>query len=407
MGCARSRSRFGAALLAVIGVGLGLRLWGLDYGLPHPAARPDEEVLIARLLAFDAGDPNPHWFIYPTFYLYLTYAWVKAVLLGGRLLGMLAGPTELSALMAVDPGRVSLVARGLSALLGTATIALTYAVARAVADRRAALIAAVIVAVSFLHVRESHFFKPDAALGFFATLALLALVRLQRTGSARAAVAAGAACGLAFGVKYDVALGAALPCAVLLGPADGVAAPRWRRLLVAGITAAAVGIAASPFLVLDRRQLGAWLDELYFWFSHGGGGMASGFGYHLEYSFLAAQGLPFAVFAVAALVWQGARRRHAPLTAFVLASFVEFGVASAAYTRFVTPLLPALAVLAGVAVVRLGARVASPALRTAAMAVLVALLVARPLASAVAFDRVVGRPDTRLLARAWLEAHVT
>src|SRR5437667_364058 len=72
----------------ILAAGLWLRLWGLSYGLPHPMARPDEEVLVAKLLGFDAGDPNPHWFMYPTFYLYLLYGWVKALVLAAHALGL-------------------------------------------------------------------------------------------------------------------------------------------------------------------------------------------------------------------------------------------------------------------------------------------------------------------------------
>ena len=75
MGFATSRSV--AALVVLLGGGLLLRVWGLDYGLPLSSARPDEEVLIQKILGFDAGDPNPHWFVYPTLSLYLLYAWVK------------------------------------------------------------------------------------------------------------------------------------------------------------------------------------------------------------------------------------------------------------------------------------------------------------------------------------------
>ena len=100
MGFATSRSLAGGAALAVLlGVGLLLRVWGLDYGLPLSSARPDEEVLIQKILGFDAGDPNPHWFVYPTLSLYLLYAWVKTAFVAGHALGLWAGATDLATLL--------------------------------------------------------------------------------------------------------------------------------------------------------------------------------------------------------------------------------------------------------------------------------------------------------------------
>src|SRR5437016_5798561 len=141
----------------ILAAGLWLRLWGLSYGLPHPLARPDEEVLVARLLGCDAGDPHPHWFMYPTFYLYLLYGWVKALVLAAHALG-LAPATALADLARRDPARLYLLARSLSVVLGTLAIAVGFILARALWDARAGLLAALLLAVAFLHVRDSHFF---------------------------------------------------------------------------------------------------------------------------------------------------------------------------------------------------------------------------------------------------------
>jgi hypothetical protein len=391
--------------VAVVAAGAALRFWGLDYGLPHPWARPDEEVVVAKMLGFDAGDPDPRWSVYPTLYLYATYAWLKGVLVTAHAVGAVAS-THLATLMADDPRALMLAARALSAVLGTAAIAAAYALGRAVADRRVGLVAAALVAGSFLHVRESHFVKPDAALACMVTLALLAAVRLQRTGSARAALAAGAAAGLVFGVKYDLVIGAAVLVAVLLGPDVATAGvTRVRRTLLAAAAGAAVAVAGSPFLAFDPARLVGWWRLMRFWFSLGGEGVGTGFAYHLENSFLQAQGAPLTLFLAVALVWQGCRRALLPVTAFIVLGLVQLGLSSGAYTRYVTAFVPACAVLAAAAVVALAARLPAT-VRPAAATAVVAALLAHPLAGAVAFDRIAVRRDTRLLARDWLETHV-
>src|SRR6478609_7375306 len=114
-----------AVLVAIVAGACALRVWGLDYGLPHPQGRPDEEMLVQRLLGFDTGDPNPHWFMYPTFFLYLLYAWVKLALVGLVALGAATG-APLAEWLQRDPATVYVVARALCAVLGTLDVLATF-----------------------------------------------------------------------------------------------------------------------------------------------------------------------------------------------------------------------------------------------------------------------------------------
>ena len=404
MGFATSRSV--AALVVLLGGGLLLRVWGLDYGLPLSSARPDEEVLIQKILGFDAGDPNPHWFVYPTLSLYLLYAWVKAAFVAGHALGLWAGATDLATLARTEPAALYLVGRALAAVLGTATIWAAYALGRAAASAGAGLIAALLTAVCFLHVRESHFFKPDVMLSFFTTLALLGCVRLQRRGTWGAAIAAGVACGLAVAVKYGVVLLVPLVLAALLGPPAGRGLPS--RTARAAVAFAATGVAfavTSPYALIAYDELFRALRVVRMWVGQAGDGVASGFRYHALYSFLAAQGLPLSAAVLGALAWSARERRLAPIAAFAAASLVQLGLSAAALSRYLTPVLPALYVLVGAATMRLLVRLPSPTAPVAG-GLLLAILVARPLHSAVRFDQIVAQPDTRLLAASWMEAHV-
>jgi hypothetical protein len=406
VGSARSPEGARLSLAVLLAVGLGLRLWGLDYGLPLAMARPDEEVVVVRLLGFDGGDPNPHWFMYPTLSLYMTFGWLKAMLFGGHVTGVWSGPTDLATLAKMDPRALYLTARLLCALVGVATIALTYRLGRLLGGRGAGLVAALLLTVSFLHVRESHFFKPDAILSAFITLALIACVHLQRRGTIAAAALAGVACGLALSVKYTLTLGVPLVLAVLLARNAGGWRARLVQLAVAGAAAVAAAVAGSPYSLLAWSEFAPWIRFTSFWVRYGGEGWGTGFAYHLTHSFLAAQGLPLTVFSLGALAWALRRRTLVPVAAFLVASLVQLGLASAAYTRYLTPFLPGLYAVAGVALVALVDRVPARRARIALAVTLLAVLAARPLHSAVRFDQTVAARDTRLLARDWLLEHV-
>jgi hypothetical protein len=401
VGSARSPERTRLWLAALLAVGLALRLWGLGYGLPHPWARPDEEAVVVRLLTFDGGDPNPHWFVYPTLSLYLTFAWVKGMFLGGHLTGVWVGPTELAALAKADHRALYLSARLLSALAGVVTIAATYRLGRLLGGRGAGLAGACLLTVSFLHVRESHFFKPDAILALFVTVALIACVGLQRRGTLGAAAIAGVACGLTLSVKYMVTLAVPLVLAACLVPGGRGRPSRLVLLVVAGVTALAAAVAGSPYSLLAWSEFASGMRYIDFWLRYGGEGMGTAFRYHLTHSFLAAQGLPLSLFALGALAWAFRHRALVPVAAFLVASLVQIGAVSAAYTRYLTPFLPGLYAVAGAALVALLGRIADRRVRLAVAGLLVAVLSARPLHSAIRFDQIATARDTRLLARDW------
>ena len=75
------RSSFGWAALGVVLVAGGLRLWGLDLGLPHLEARPDETETLRLTLDAAGGSFDFDWAIYPHAYVYLQWAWAEGVLL--------------------------------------------------------------------------------------------------------------------------------------------------------------------------------------------------------------------------------------------------------------------------------------------------------------------------------------
>src|SRR2546428_606111 len=144
-------------------IGAALRLWGLQFGLPHPFARPDEEVVVDLALGV-LKDPNPRFFDWGTLFTYVTAAVYAAVFTLERVTG---GPiTDAGVARTAFEPLLILIPRALSAAAGIGTIAVLFAVARELFSRRAALLAALFLAVAFLHVRDSHFGVADVPMTF-------------------------------------------------------------------------------------------------------------------------------------------------------------------------------------------------------------------------------------------------
>lgn len=198
----------GAILLA----GLALRVRGLDFGLPNLQCRPDETTVVNVALGIAAGDPNPHFFNYPSLHLYLLAFLDGLWYLSARVLGLFSGRADLEQLVLTDPSPLYLLARSLTAVLGTVSIGLVYLIGRRLADNRVGILAAGFLAVAFLHVRDSHFATVDVPATFHLLIAWSLLLRYVSGGQRTVLAGAAAFFGLAASTKYNLGLfvGAAL-----------------------------------------------------------------------------------------------------------------------------------------------------------------------------------------------------
>ncbi|MEW6749829.1 MAG: glycosyltransferase family 39 protein [Candidatus Latescibacterota bacterium] len=382
-----------------MGLGLGLRLWGIGFGLPNLHCRPDESTVVNKALAVGAGQLNPGFFNYPSFHFYLLAAVYGVLYLLGRLCGLLAGVADAERLFVIEPQAFYLVARVLTALLGSAAVVLVYLMGRHLGGRRAGLLSATFLSVAFLHVRDSHFATVDVPATTYALAGcLLALHHVGRPSGG--AVHLSAVCfGLAVSTKYSLAPTiACLLAAIWL-------TDRRRALygfVLAGAVMAATFLVTTPFAALEFRSF--WRDlafeRAHFASGHAGLAPLGGVGWlhHLRFSLW--HGLGFALLAcgIAGAAWMAWRRQPASLCVLgaALAYFAVAGGGRTVFVRYALPLVPFLCVAAGLLVSRLP---------RGALLVTVALAAPTALASA-SFDRVMARTDTRVLAAQWLEETV-
>jgi len=404
------------ALGLVLLLALGLRLWGLAFGLPY-VIQPDEPSVEDRALAMWLnGDPNPHYFVYPSLYYDLQALWALGT---GHVAGAFS-PDVLRHPLLHKP-LYYLSGRLLTALLGTLTVFVTYLTGR-VLSVRLGLIAALFLATAAQHVQQSHYITVDAPTALFTTLtALLSLraLRQMRGTDARASagraraylLAAGVAAGLATGTKYNAGVALLLPLsAILLG---GVATWARRLAAAAGVVAvcAATFLLTTPFAVLDPQPFLTSLRVVSQHYATGHPG-AEGSDNALWYlSYLARAGvLPLITgLALAGVAVLPARYRRAGL---ILLAFTVpyYALLCATYVRFdrnLLPLLPFVALLAAATVEAVIPRVIV-LLRnhSAAYGLVLGLAVAPSIAVAAASDSAITRPFSEQVAVAWADAHL-
>ena len=142
-------------LAFILTVALAVRLWFLSTGIPH-AVGIDEPAIVDRALAIlNTGSWNTHAFDYPSLVIYVH----ALVAIGRFLVGATRG--EWASLAEFDVGAVFLAGRFATALIGTATVWMTWRVGRLLHSPALGLTAAAQLAVLSLHVREWHFILTD------------------------------------------------------------------------------------------------------------------------------------------------------------------------------------------------------------------------------------------------------
>jgi len=413
------------ALLGLVGLAAGLRLWGIHQSLPLVVGRPDEREILRYTSGFPTGDFNPRWFIYPNLYFYVVFAWERLVL---AVRGLWLSTSDYGLTLRTALPSLILYGRWFSALAGTLTVPAVWAIGRQLGGEGLGLAAAALLVTDFLHVRDSHTLKPDTLLALGVLISVWLLARWRERPGRGGAIAAGVAIGLTTGIKY--------PGILLLCPA-WVADPRagcrgiGRLLpsvdLLALVAAAAVTIVlTNPYLVLDlgRTRDTATFSTLAIYATRpeatpaaGAGALARAvtfvrtraFGYHLGVSLRHGAGLAVALATPVALLIALRRPRRPFLvlaSVFAVFYYLVAGASPVHLARYLTPLVPLLALLVAELVCVAVAPVRSPALRAVALGALVAVLAAEPLARGIAYDRIASRTDTRVLATRWMAEHL-
>lgn len=409
-----------APIVAVVAVAAAVRLAGLQFGLPLVQARPDEQVIASKAVGFWAtGDLNPHFFDYPSFYLYVTAALYGLYFLWGLASGRFDSVAAFAASWPSDWVPFFLIPRVAGALSGTVTVLVVYAIARRLFDRATALVAGLFMALAFLHVRDSHYGTTDVPMTLLLMLAMLFVVRAHQDGRTKDVVLSGVFGGLAMATKYNAVM-LALPMAAsaAIRMVDAPAGARSaalraaRPLLLVAVGALTFSV-ASPFVLLDPRQVLRDLDLVADLHSVGMTPpevLGIGWTYHARFSLPHGLGWPLYGAGLAGMAWLAWMRVRVAilLCAYPLAYYLAAGGGYMVYVRYMLPVVPFLCLTAAVAVMALArglarvARLPAP-LVAAALAVVV---ISASAATVVRFDRLLRQRDSRLVAGEWVRANV-
>ena len=399
------RARRCLALTLIAALALGLRSVGTGFGLPH-LYHPDEPAYVLQALAVARGLPDGLTFANPPLYKYLLlfeYAVAYGV---ERLIGISHSPAEFVEQFRADPSLLYLMARLSSAIFGALTTLAAAALGAKIGGMRLGMLAGVLSAVAFLLVRDAHFGTDDSLVTLLVTLGLVACVGVAQRGCRRDYLLAGALAGLAFAAKYD---GIALLAPLVLAHAARTRLRCWRfalgdLALAAGACVAAAMVAFPSLVTEPGRVLNDIYVHLYLEATGGYDGLDPSGGYVFYARTLAiGLGWPLLGGALAGIALGVARRHRASLVviSLPLAMLAVLGSQQLYFARFALPTLPALIVMASLALDALFTR------HIVMGAVAFIVMAAPTVGDAVRFDALLTQTDTRTLASQWLQTAAT
>ena len=141
-------------LWCILLLALSLRVWGIMFGLPG-IDHGDEPEVINHAVRFGSGDFNPHRFQYGALIQYVLFIIYGLYFSAGYCFGIYKSVHEFALAFVQDPSVFYLIARWLSAVLGTVTVYITFLIGSRLAGKIAGLLAAGFLAVCFPHAVHS------------------------------------------------------------------------------------------------------------------------------------------------------------------------------------------------------------------------------------------------------------
>jgi len=400
-------------LLAIFILALGLRLWGINFGLPYEY-HIDEVQYVRQAAKMGSIGLEPTWWNNPPLFKYLLFAEYSGLYVIGRLTGLFASTSEFRDKLYLDPSWLYLLGRGTSALFGAITVLLVFWIGKITYSARSGLIAAFFLAVAFLTVREAHYAVNDSALTFWVTLCGLAAIQVYRTGKFRWYAICAIALGFGFATKYSAAIaGIFLIGGHLLAPGNPWQKPGVTKLFGAfGLTIASAILASPYFIIRPGTVIADVFRSLFLGGKNGFDGWlidpSGGYVFYLK-TLGWGLGVGLALLALIGLV--AALIRHQPvdllLAAFPIVWFLVLGSQKMYFARFILPVIPSLLILGAVWLDRAASRmIKKPVYQSLALVLFSVLLSAATLFSSIRSDYLLTQIDTRTLAKQWIEANI-
>jgi len=392
----------------------GLRLWGVGFGLPW-IQHIDEGGLIHTALFMAAEYGRPSVYVHGTVYPGLVAMFSGLYYWLGKMLGWFFSPDDFLVWYVRDPTTLVLFGRLLDVFFSLVTVGLLFWIGKKVYGWRVGLLAALFLTVSILHVKESHYVKPDVLSGLVALLLFEVSYRIVKRGAFTDYIWAGLLFGLALGVKFTLLL--ALPMILLAhvlrrkGRGKNIFLSLFNRhLFVFFALAVVMFFLVAPYVFIDFRFF------LRDWVRFGNslllprGDPHSPLWYYLFSYLKEGLGLGVWLLTILGILVVGWRRRIEDVLLvsfpFVFLATVDFWSKEHAQ-RYVLPILPLFVLLSGIGGDWIVSKWRGKQLYQKLLYwIFLVIILWQPLERSIKFDFLITKPQTGVLLTDWIEKNI-
>ncbi len=196
-----TKLNFNREIVLIIILASILRLWGITAGYPSIKIHVDENTIVNIALAayplkgvlWTSGSGFAM-----TYLLSFVFGCFFAI---GYVLKLFHNPQDFMQMYVANPVLFAVVGRIVDFFISIGTIYLTYYYGNKVFNKRIALISSLFLAVSFIHVKESHYAKNDIMTGFFTLIVFYYSYLVSKYGKRRDYILSGIFISAAFLTK--------------------------------------------------------------------------------------------------------------------------------------------------------------------------------------------------------------
>lgn len=413
-------------LYFILGIGLVLRLWHINWGLPelYEEATP----LTISWKFWNWGKPgfdfNPNFFNYPALTFYIQFIAQAIHFAIGNLFGVYPTLNDFGATLTP----LVITARLVGVLFDLGIILVIYITAKEIADKRVAFVASAITAINPFQIQYAHLIQVDTILTFFSTLAFLYIYRTFTQPRTKWYVLAGIFIALAAASKYT---GAFLLLFLLIAHMmkSKTVSQVWqslkhRPLIISILLSILIFFALNPYILITPKE---FQEDFSFEQKHVAMGHLGVVESESTFLYYILKVLPSSfswifVLAVIGTVVHFVRRKDKkdillliyPILFFIVVSTWEMRA-----ERYILPLFPIITLIGSIGLIRswdwLNSETSENTIlkfiklkvSRVTIPIITAILIVVPLLlSNYEYLRSLGLPDTRIITKSWIKEHI-
>lgn len=386
---------------------LGVRLYGIRYGLPLLLKADEPYIIDSAIGNFYSQDPIIlGWpgsslvlllfVLYFPYYLYLKSS------------GVLSSVEDFIFMYWNDPSTLYLIGRVCVALAGALTVLVLYRACSKMYGKATAGLSSAFLAFSFMHVRHSHFALPDIPMTLLLVMLVYLSYRILEGTNIKTYVIAGALCGLCVSLKFNSAI---IVMPIILAHLLRKSAPakddRWKitSLIACMITFFYIG---CPYVLTDPKAMIESIRNVVIWQKEIGNIRAIPTGSALAYLFDTvlpiSTGWPMIIFSIIGFVTFLLKPNKKDLIVIVypVTYVLLLSTSKTLFMRYAIPLIPFMALLSALAITRLKEKIRYDLLSTVVPIILSLLVLLPQVWKSILFDHMLTHTDTRAVARKWI-----